>query len=102
MDDIPEELITDHNFESQTDALPKTMFFTETQSPENGLYYVCRRGVDVVAYFGASKVMYLSQGEVFTLEFPGSKPVIPVTNTRIKWPPLFNRNYCHHYKDHTD
>lgn len=54
-----------------------TMFFTETASSDAGLYYVCRRGTDAVAYFGASMVKYLSGGTVFTLEFPGSTSVLP-------------------------
>ena len=79
-DDIPKELLDD----LQTlDTIPEgdvelnTMFFTETALSENGLYYVCRRGTDAVAYFGASMVMYLSGGAVFTLEFSGSRSVVP-------------------------
>ncbi|MHA1927524.1 MAG: hypothetical protein ACTSV2_02980, partial [Candidatus Thorarchaeota archaeon] len=55
------------------------MFFTETSSSEDGLYYVCRRGTDAIAYFGASMVIYLAGDTVFTLEFPGSNVVIPET-----------------------
>ncbi len=78
--DIPKELLDD----LQTpDTIPEgdvgldMMFFTETASSENGLYYVCRRGTDAVAYFGISMVKYLSGDTVFTLEFPGSRPVVP-------------------------
>ena len=53
------------------------MFFTETPSSGSGLYYLCRRGADVVAYFGASIVKYLSGDTVFTLEFLGSNSVVP-------------------------
>ncbi|MHA1930364.1 MAG: DUF7948 domain-containing protein [Candidatus Thorarchaeota archaeon] len=53
------------------------MFFTETLSSEDGLFYVCRRGMGSIAYFGASSVMYLAGDTVFTLEFPGSNEVIP-------------------------
>jgi len=79
LDDIPEGLMD----ESVHDTLPEEdvdlnmMFFTETPSSEDGLYYVCRRGIDSIAYFGASTVIYLSGGKVFTLEFPGSRLVVP-------------------------
>ncbi len=65
------------------DTLPKDdvelsmMFFTETPSSEDGLYYVCRSGTDAIAYFGESIVKYLSGNTVFTLEFPGSNMVTP-------------------------
>jgi hypothetical protein len=78
--DVPKELLDDVQ---APDTIPEgdveldMMFFTETASSENGLYYVCRRGTDAVAYFGASMVKYLSGGTVFTLEFPGSRSVVP-------------------------
>ena len=78
--DIPEEVV-----DAVPDTLPdedvdlSMMFFTETPTSENGLYYVCRRGTDAIAYFGASSVMYLAGDTVFTLEFPGSNMVIPET-----------------------
>ncbi len=79
-DDVPEELMNDIH---AADSVPEEgveldmLFFTETASSENGLYYVCRRGTDAVAYFGASMVKYLSGGTAFTMEFPGSRAVIP-------------------------
>ncbi|MFW9956278.1 MAG: SBBP repeat-containing protein [Candidatus Thorarchaeota archaeon] len=54
------------------------MFFTETPSSDNGLYYVCRSGTDAIAYFGVSSVFYFSKGIMVSLEFPGSQAVIPV------------------------
>jgi hypothetical protein len=76
---IPDELIAPdtHGAQPDQDVELKMMFFTETALSENGLYYLCRRGTDAVAYFGASMVKYLSGGTVFTLEFPGSNTVIP-------------------------
>ncbi|MHA1930365.1 MAG: DUF7948 domain-containing protein, partial [Candidatus Thorarchaeota archaeon] len=77
--DIPEEVMD----VGVPDTLPNDdvdlsmMFFTETPSSEDGLYYVCRRGTDAIAYFGASTVMYLAGDTVFTLEFPDSNEVIP-------------------------
>ena len=53
------------------------MFFTETRSAEDGFYFVAKRGVDAIAYFGTSMVKYLSGRSVFTLEFPGSNNVVP-------------------------
>jgi len=79
LDDIPEDLMV----EGVPDSLPEDdvelnmVFFTETPSSEDGLYYVCKRGTDSIAYFGASTVKYLSGGTVFTLEFPGSRLVVP-------------------------
>ncbi|MHA1480042.1 MAG: DUF7948 domain-containing protein, partial [Candidatus Thorarchaeota archaeon] len=79
LDDIPVELVD----VGAPDSLPKEdvdlnmMFFTETTSSDEGLYYVCRRGMDSIAYFGESMVKYLSGGTVFTLEFPGSRSVVP-------------------------
>ncbi len=54
-----------------------SMIFTDTSSHEDEMYYVCRRGVDVVAFFGASVVKYVTAGNVFTLEFPRCKLDIP-------------------------
>jgi hypothetical protein len=65
-----------HSFPEEDMEL-NMMFFTETVSSQNGKYYVCRRGMDDVTYFGQSFVKYLSGGTVFTLEFPGSRAVIP-------------------------
>ncbi|MFW9978119.1 MAG: SBBP repeat-containing protein [Candidatus Thorarchaeota archaeon] len=63
---------------SSSDAIDLAMmFFTETPSSDNGFYFVCRRGTDAVAYFGASSVLYFSEGAVVNLEFPGSQMVIP-------------------------
>ncbi|MCF2137625.1 MAG: hypothetical protein K9W43_10385 [Candidatus Thorarchaeota archaeon] len=53
------------------------MFFTETPSSEDALYYVCRRGSNTVAYFGKSAIKYISENTIFTLKFPGSNLVIP-------------------------
>jgi hypothetical protein len=53
------------------------MVFTETASTESGFTYVCRRGADTVAYFGASVIKYLTRGTIFTLEFLGSNVVLP-------------------------
>ncbi|RDE17790.1 MAG: hypothetical protein C4K49_01075 [Candidatus Thorarchaeota archaeon] len=54
------------------------MHFAVSGSSEDGIYYVCRRGVDVIAYFGVSEVRY-AVGEAFLkLEFPGSSQTIPV------------------------
>ena len=54
------------------------LIFTETYSSEDGFYYVCRRGMDTIAYFGLSSVLYLSGETVFALEFPNSKQVKPI------------------------
>ncbi|TFH06698.1 MAG: hypothetical protein E4H14_10220 [Candidatus Thorarchaeota archaeon] len=53
------------------------MMFVPTASDDGGLYYICRRGMDAVAYFGISEVHYLVGDVYFTLEFPGSNLVIP-------------------------
>jgi len=78
-EDIPEKLIDVSNPDNipQGDVELTQLFFTETPSSEDGLYYVCRSGINSVAYFGASKVMYISGGVVFTHEFVGSNSVIP-------------------------
>ncbi|TFG05717.1 hypothetical protein EU538_11165, partial [Candidatus Thorarchaeota archaeon] len=79
-DDIPDELMDEieaPESSPEEGVELSMMFFTETASAENGLYYVCRRGTDALAYFGVSIVKYLSGGTVFTLEFPGSRSVIP-------------------------
>lgn len=65
------------NIIPEEDIALDMMFFTETSSSGSGLYYSCRRGADVVAYFGASMVKYLSGDTVFTLEFLGSNSVVP-------------------------
>jgi len=79
LDDIPVELVEVDGPDTfpDEDVEINMMFFTETISSEDGLYYVCRRGMDSIAYFGASAVKYITGGAVFTLEFPGSRLVIP-------------------------
>ncbi|MBD3159515.1 MAG: hypothetical protein GF309_12045, partial [Candidatus Lokiarchaeota archaeon] len=76
--DFPEDLNAKNDSEHADNVNLDMMHFTETPSSEGGLDYVCRRGVDPVAYFGKSTVKYLSGGTVFTLEFPGSNSVDPV------------------------
>ena len=76
---FPEQLLevnNPDNFPGSNIEL-NTMLFTETRSSEDGFYYVSRRGMDTVAYFGRSIVKYISGGTTFTLEFPGSRSVIP-------------------------
>ncbi|MHA1481727.1 MAG: DUF7948 domain-containing protein, partial [Candidatus Thorarchaeota archaeon] len=79
LDDIPAGLVDVNapDIMPEQDVELNMMFFTETPSSDDGLYYVCRGGVDAVAYFGASTVKFLSSGIVFTLEFPGSNEVTP-------------------------
>ncbi|MBD3408228.1 MAG: hypothetical protein GF411_19050, partial [Candidatus Lokiarchaeota archaeon] len=52
-------------------------YFTQTYSSEDGFYYLCKRGPSTIAYFGASKVIYVLEGTTITLEFPESQEVIP-------------------------
>ncbi|MHA1480086.1 MAG: DUF7948 domain-containing protein, partial [Candidatus Thorarchaeota archaeon] len=79
LDDILEELVDMGGLitSPEEDVELNMMIFTETPSSKDGLYYVCKQGMDVVAYFGASIVKYLSGSTVFTLEFPGSRSVVP-------------------------
>lgn len=62
----------------ETDVELNTMHFAVSGSSEDDIYYVCRRGVDVVAYFGASEVHYAVGDTFLRLEFPGSSQTIPV------------------------
>ncbi len=73
----PETLDLPSKLEYNGDENLNVMTFTPTASQEEGLYFVCRRGLSVVAYFGASVVYYLVNNELFTLEFLGSNHVIP-------------------------
>jgi hypothetical protein len=79
LDDTSEAIFDGDLTESVLDdgATLTEMHFTETSDSANGMYYICRRGIDTVAYFGVSMVKLLSGGTEFTLEFPGSKTVIP-------------------------
>jgi len=63
--------------ESRGDWELDMMAFAPTSSQEDGLYFVCRRGVSAVAYFGISVVHYVVDDIIFTLEFPGSSQVAP-------------------------
>ncbi len=53
------------------------MMFVPTPSDGGGIYYVCRKGTSIVAYFGLSEVHYLVDDVYFALEFQGSNQVIP-------------------------
>ncbi|NWF97070.1 MAG: hypothetical protein HXY34_13090 [Candidatus Thorarchaeota archaeon] len=53
------------------------MFFAEAAPNSDGVRYVCRRGVDVVAYFGESQVYYVVGDTLVRLCLPGSRPVVP-------------------------
>jgi len=54
------------------------MYFAPSASVEDGVYYVARRGVDPIAYFGESEIYYVSGNALFRLEFPGSGQVVPI------------------------
>lgn len=54
------------------------MTFVQTPSDENQVYYLCRRGISAVAYFGESEVYYVVGSTLIRLEFPGSRRVVPV------------------------
>lgn len=53
------------------------MTFVQTPSDESGIYYLCRRGICAVAYFGESEVYYVVGSTLIRLEFPGSRWVVP-------------------------
>ena len=62
----------------QRDVELDMMRFTPSASPEDGIHYVARRGVDAIAYFGESEVYYVLGNTLVLLEFPGSMSVIPL------------------------
>ena len=72
-----ERLDFEKQIEPEIDLDLSTMIFSPTASQEEGIFYVLRRGVDPIAYFGISTVYYLFDGTYFTLEFLGSNEVIP-------------------------
>jgi hypothetical protein len=53
------------------------LLFSETPSSEDDWHFVCRRGMNSIAYFGVSSVKYISEGTAFTVTFPGSNSIIP-------------------------
>ncbi|MHA1907980.1 MAG: DUF7948 domain-containing protein, partial [Candidatus Thorarchaeota archaeon] len=55
-----------------------SMHFSPSVSNENGIHFVCRRGLDAIAYFGESEVYYGVNGASVKLDFPGSRQVLPV------------------------
>ncbi len=73
-------LIDDDGQDLQDDADVElnTMFFAQAAPNDAGIHYVCRRGVDAIAYFGMSRAYYCVDSVWFTLEFPGSNEVMPV------------------------
>jgi len=76
---IPEELKTveDVNDAPRKDVELTMMFFTETHSSDKGFHYICRRGVDAVAFFGESTVSYISGGTIFEIRFIGCDTIVP-------------------------
>lgn len=68
----------DSQSHDEVNAKLNIMFFSQAAPNEEGIYYVCRSGVDVVAYFGISEVFYCVDGSLIELKFPGSNQVIPV------------------------
>jgi hypothetical protein len=64
--------------ETQSNVQMNMMHFSPSVSSEDGIYYVCHRGADTVAYFGVSQVYYSVDDVSFPMEFQGSNKVIPV------------------------
>ncbi|TFG26223.1 hypothetical protein EU528_14775, partial [Candidatus Thorarchaeota archaeon] len=62
----------------QPDVQLTMMHFSSSAKTDDGIYYVCRRGMDTVAYFGVSQVHYCVDNVYFSVEFPGSNGVVPV------------------------
>ncbi|NHJ12909.1 MAG: hypothetical protein EAX95_04495 [Candidatus Thorarchaeota archaeon] len=56
----------------QGDVKLNTVHFSPSVSSEEGIYYVARRGVDTIAYFGESEVWYVVGDTLLHLDFPGS------------------------------
>ncbi len=77
--EIPNDSVELEKTQSTIDtSLQSIMFFTGTPNSKNGFHFVCKRGIENIAYFGISQVRYYSEGHEFTLEFPGSNRVEPV------------------------
>ncbi len=53
------------------------MHFSPSASNSDGIYYVARKSIDTIAYFGESKVYYVVGDALIVLEFSGSRQVIP-------------------------
>ncbi len=77
-EDTPGPTSTTDDGTGNRDVTLDMMHFSPSASVENGVYYVARRGVDTIAYFGASEVYYLVRGSLLRLGFPGSNLVSPV------------------------
>jgi len=77
-EDAPDFASTGVGKTEQRNVELSMMYFSPSASMEDGIYYMARRGVDAVAYFGESEVYYVVGDTLLRLEFPGSVTVVPV------------------------
>ena len=77
-EDTPGPTNTTDDGTGNRDVTLDMMHFSPWASAEDGIYYVARRGVDPIAYFGESEVWYVVGDTLLRLGFPGSAGVMPV------------------------
>ena len=72
------EIDSEYSRLKDTELGLNSIVFVPTFSSEDGIHYICRKGFETIAYFGVSEVYYGTGDTFLRINFPSSKPVVPI------------------------